>query len=205
MGGVPERERLTEAPFVRITETRPFEWPWLTSRCLAIITGASGGGGGGGGAFCMEGLNLYGSGGGGGGGGGQATRLTIRGEVHVARGGDGGGGGGGGGLRDGEPASGGHGRGCSFGSSEGGTGARPEAVSGRVTAHGGDGGRGFPGETLVREIDRLAAGDILHVEVGTGGAGGTGGGGFEGGSDGGRGPGGEVFLVPLPEVPEGSE
>ena len=87
----------------RVVNSGVFVWPWTSPRGLVIIGGAAGGGGGGGGAFCLEGLNLYGSGGGGGGGGGGATSVTHGQRTYRAAGGGGGDGGGGGGFQEGRP------------------------------------------------------------------------------------------------------
>lgn len=183
----------------RVTETGAFSWPWDTSRGLAVIAGAAGGGGGGGGALCLEGLNFHGSGGGRGGRGGGGTTLLVGERLHVARGGSGGGGGGGGGIKDGEPLRGKDGAGCHFGLSDGGAGGRPSAAPDRIVAEGGDGGRGFPGETVVVELEDLTVGDALQIQVGEGGAGGAGGAGYEEGRGGTSGQNGHVLIVPLTE------
>ena len=189
---------MRDVALYRITETGNVEWPWAAPAGLAIITGASGGGGGGGGAFCLEGLNLFGAGGGGGGGGGGATTLKVAGESHHAVGGNGGGGGGGGGLGDGQPLNGKNGTGCHYGcGGQGGTGAVATPADGRLVSNGGNGGRGFPGETLIVELKGLSRGDRFEVEIGRGGRGGGDGKGYEKGNTGDVGADGFVLLVPL--------
>ena len=189
---------MTGARLRRINESGTFEWPWTASSGLAILTGAAGGGGGGGGALCWEALNLFGGGGGGGGGGGHATTLKIGEQVHRAAGGDGGDGGGGGGLDNGRPVSGKNGRGCNHGAGgDGGRGALAAPDERRIVANGGDGGKGFPGETAIAELHGLSKGDRFEIEVGSGGTGGRGGEGYENGGAGAVGSGGFVLVVPL--------
>ena len=180
----------------RITESGIVDWPWTAPTGLAIITGASGGGGGG--ALCLEGLNLFGSAGGGGGGGGGPTTLRVALQDYRAAGGDGGWGGGGGGLQDGLPILGKRGAGCQYGSGgDGGKGAVASPADGRVTSNGGNGGKGYPGETLIISLEGLSKGDRLEVEIGQDGGGGVGGGGYKPGDAGANGADGHVLLVPL--------
>ena len=63
-------------------------------------------------------------------------------------------------------------------------------------ASGGDGGKGFPGETRIVELQGVSQGDRFEIEIGQGG-GGTGGEGFEKGDAGVAGADGFVLLVPL--------
>ena len=181
-----------------IVETGVFEWPWHTPLGLAIIGGACGGGGGGGGAFCIEGRNLYGADGGDGGDGGQATTLQIRDRTYQASGGNGGGGGGGGGYVEGLPTDGMRGLGCHFGN--GGTGGGGGTVSAspeRIVSAGGNGGRGFPGETRIVELAELQVRDRFEIMIGEGGGGGGGGEGYKNGDPGTAGSNGFVRFVPL--------
>ena len=67
----------------------------------------------------------------------------------------------------------------------------------RIASNGGDGGRGFPGETLIVPLEDLSVGDRFEIEVGAGGGGGRGGEGFETGTGGIAGGGGWVIFVPL--------
>lgn len=189
---------MRDAVLHRITESGNFAWPWATPTGLAIITGAAGGGGGGGGAFCLEGLNLFGAGGGGGGGGGKATTVQVGEQSYRAAGGNGGDGGGGGGLDDGHPVSGINGKGCHYGlGGDGGAGAIAPPAEGRLVSNGGNGGKGFPGETLLVELQGLSKGAEIKVEVGRGGGGGGGGKGYGTGSTGAIGADGFVAFVPL--------
>ena len=189
---------MRDAALHRITESGNFEWPWAAPTGLAIITGAAGGGGGGGGAFCLEGLNVFGAGGGGGGEGGNATTLHVSEQSYRAAGGAGGDGGGGGGLDDGNPANGIDGKGCHYGvGGDGGAGAVAPPAEGRSVSNGGRGGKGFPGETLLVELQGLSKGDELKLEVGRGGGGGGGGEGYGTGSTGAIGADGFVVVVPL--------
>ena len=184
--------------FRQILESGVFQWLWPTPHGLAIITGAAGGGGGGGGAFCMQGLNLYGAAGGDGGDGGEATKMKIGLKTYESAGGNGGGGGGGGGLIDGKPTHGASGRGCLHGS--GGAGGQGAVVSpnrNQIVSNGGDGGRGFPGETRVAELTDLSVGDSIQISVGVGGRGGGGGMGYESGQAGASGIAGSVLLIPI--------
>jgi hypothetical protein len=68
---------------------------------------------------------------------------------------------------------------------------------GRIASNGGDGGRGFPGETLVVSLGGLSIGDRFEIVIGQGGDGGRGGEGFETGKVGSGGADGWVVLVPL--------
>lgn len=189
---------MQDAALLRVTESGSVEWPWATPTGLAIIVGAAGGGGGGGGACCLEGLNLFGAGGGGGGGGGGTTTLKAGGRSYRAAGGGGGDGGGGGGLADGRSVDGQNGRGCHYGSGgDGGRGAVVPPAENRLTSNGGDGGKGFPGETLIVELRGLSKGEPLEVEIGRGGDGGSGGEGYKEGYAGALGTGGFVLFVPL--------
>ena len=180
-----------------IVETGTFEWPWPTPFGLAIIVGASGGGGGGGGTLCIHGLNLYGAGGGGGGGGGQVTTLRIGNRTYQASGGNGGGGGDSGRWVNGKPTEAKHGTGCRFGNGgDGGRGAFVASSPDRIVSNGGNGGKGFPGETLIVELADLSVGDRLEIEIGEGGGGGGSGEGFENGRLGTAGSNGSVRFVP---------
>ena len=202
MGGAGNKG-MPQTGLRRIAETGTFTWPWSACRGLAVLCGAAGGGGGGGGAFCMQGLNLHGAAGGDGGNGGSGTTLQIGHRCYNVAGGSGGGGGGGGGIsNDGKPVRGPNGRGCHFGLSDGGTGARVAKNADRVVADGGDGGRGFPGETAIVELSELSVGDVCTITVGRGGDGGHGGEGFETGSDGVSGIDGHVLLVPVDDKEE---
>ena len=192
------RREMQDAALRRVTQSGSFEWPWSASTGIAIIVGASGGGGGGGGALCLEGLNLFGAGGGGGGGGGGATTLKTGEQTYQAFGGGGGDGGGGGGLDDGQPVNGNNGKGCRHGDGgSGGRGAVASPAADRLVSNGGDGGKGFPGETRVVELHGLSKGDRLEVEIGQRGRGGGGGKGFETGGSGSEGADGSVIFVPL--------
>ena len=183
----------------RVTESGIFVWPWATPHGLAIVVGAAGGGGGGGGALCLEGLNLFGAGGGGGGGGGAATTVRTGDKIHRAAGGSGGDGGGGGGLIDGSPVKGKDGKGCHYGvGGDGGHGAIAPRAEGRTVSDGGDGGKGFPGETRIVELQGLSRGDRFEIEIGIGGQSGGGGDGYKQGDTGASGNGGVVLFVPLP-------
>lgn len=189
---------MRDATLRRIAESGSFEWHWAAPTGLAIITGAAGGGGGGGGAFCLEGLNLFGAGGGGGGGAGEATTLQAGEESYRAAGGNGGDGGGGGGLEDGHPVNGINGKGCHYGlGGDGGAGAVAPSAKGRLVSNGGNGGKGFPGETLLIELQGLSKGDEMKIEVGRGGGGGGGGKGYGNGSTGAIGADGFIVFVPL--------
>lgn len=188
-----------------VSESGVFEWPWAVESGLAIIVGAAGGGGGGGGALCLEGLNLFGATGGGGGGGGGATTLKASKKTYQAAGGSGGNGGGGGGLDNGKPIPGEHGNGCHFGvGGEGGLGADVSLGEERLVSIGGDGGKGFSGETIFVEFHELSKGDQFEIRIGQGGGGGNGGEGYKNGGDGSAGVDGFVLFVPL-SVDGGSE
>ena len=189
---------MRKSGIIRFVESDTFEWPWPTALGLVVVKGAAGGGGGGGGAFCMEGLNLYGSRGGRGGGGGKATMVTIRQKTYQAAGGGGGGGGDGGDFVDGQPKNGGSGLGCHHGDGgEGGRGAVVPLNPGRTVSNGGNGGKGFPGETLLVELGDLSVGDLFQITVGHGGGGGGGGEGYKRGGMGGSGMGGAVIFIPI--------
>ena len=190
----------------RIVESGTFVWPWPTSRGLVIVTGATGGGGGGGGALCIQGLNLYGARGGDGGDGGGATTVTIGQTTYQAAGGNGGNGGDSGGLIDGKPVKGAIGPGCHYGDgAEGGRGGVVPPAPDRTVSDGGDGGRGFPGETRVVELENLSIGDTFQITVGEGGGGGGGGEGYEHGGTGAKGPGGSVLFIPIFEEREDAQ
>jgi hypothetical protein len=64
-------------------------------------------------------------------------------------------------------------------------------------SNGGHGGKGFPGETRIVELDGLSNGDRFEVDVGQGGQGGGGGAGYKHGDTGAEGEGGFVLFVPL--------
>ena len=184
--------------FSRVVESGVFVWPWTESQGLLVISGAAGGGGGGGGAFCIEGLNLYGAGGGGGGGGGEVTSVTRGNAPYQAAGGNGGDGGGGGGLRESKPVEGTLGKGCHYGDGgDGGRGAVTPPAEGRLASNGGNGGRGFPGETKIVELANLSVGDRFDIEIGKGGGGGGGGRGYVDGDPGVAGADGFVLFVPV--------
>ena len=110
------------------------------------------------------------------------------------------GGGGGGGIVNGEPVRGKDGRGCHFGDIAGGQGVKVGQEvrdSDAITADGGDGGRGFLGETVVQELTDLSVGDRFKITIGQGGRGGAGGEGYLKGNDGSGGNDGSVLLVPV--------
>ena len=67
----------------------------------------------------------------------------------------------------------------------------------RIASNGGDGGRGFPGETLIVPLGNLSVGDRFEIKIGEGGGGGRGGEGFETGTVGIAGGAGWVIIVPL--------
>ena len=197
---------MAQVALKRIDESGIFRWPWDSTSGLLVICGASGGGGGGGGAFCLEGLNLFGADGGEGGYGGEPTIVLRKQAAYEAAGGDGGGGGGGGGLHDGESAPGKNGVGCRYGSGgDGGGGGEVTRPEGRLSSNGGDGGKGFPGETLIVELSDLSAGERFDISIGAGGGGGGGGEGYEAGAAGGAGKNGHVHFVPLITDSEGTE
>lgn len=185
----------------RLNESGTFEWQWSARRGLAIVIGGSGGGGGGGGAFCIDGLNLFGAIGGSGGEGGDETTITVRKRTYSAAGGRGGDGGDAGGFADGTPLKANEGRGCNHGNGgQGGSGgqvAKPDLAPHRNLSNGGDGGKGFPGETLIVELHSLSVGDRFSVIIGDGGGPGEGGSGFVNGSKGTQGMDGAVIFVPL--------
>ena len=162
---------MRDAAVHRITESGNFEWPWAAPTGLAIITGAGGGGGG-------EGAN--------------ATTLQVGEQSYQAAGGAGGG------FDDGHPVNGIHGKGCHYGLSggDGGAGAVAPPAGGRLVSNGGNGGKGFPGESLLVDLQGLSKGDEIQIEVGRGG--GHGGGiGYETEGAGAIGADGFVILVRL--------
>ena len=159
----------------RVTESGIFVWPWATPHGLAIVVGAAGGGGGG--------------------GGGAATTVRTGDKIHRAAGGSGGDGG----LIDGSPVKGKDGKGCHYGvGGDGGHGAIAPRAEGRTVSDGGDGGKGFPGETRIVELQGLSRGDRFEIEIGIGGQSGGGGDGYKQGDTGASGNGGVVLFVPLP-------
>lgn len=108
-------------------------------------------------------------------------------------------------MLDGGPVAGTPGTGCHYGDGgEGGRGGVVPPSDRRVASNGGDGGRGFPGETVIVLLEDLSVGDRFEIEVGTGGGGGQGGEGFKTGAAGIGGPSGWVMFVPrLPSNTEG--
>ena len=70
-------------------------------------------------------------------------------------------------------------------------------VDGRLVSNGGDGGKGFSGETLIVELSDLSVGDRFEINIGSGGAGGGGGKGYEAAAAGVAGANGFVLFVPL--------
>ena len=119
-------------------------------------------------------------------------------RTFVASGGNGGGGGDGGSLIDGRPTTAASGVGCRFGDGgNGGQGAVATPSSDQTVSDGGDGGKGFPGETLVVELSDLSIGAAIEITVGDGGSGGHAGRGFREGSAGSDGIGGSVLLIPI--------
>lgn len=191
----------------RIDKSGTYEWPWATTRGLAILSGAAGGGGGGGGASCKDGLSFIAGGGGDGGDGGDGTRLVINETVFIAAGGEGGGGGGGGNIRDENPEKGTNGRGCHYG--EGGQGGQGAATDSevnpeRIVSEGGNGGKGYPGQVCVIELEKLTIGTSIEAAIGAGGNGGKGGKGHRDAENGASGTGGFVLLIPIQDKTEGS-
>ena len=183
---------MVNSGFCRVVESGEFIWPWTQPSGLLVICGAAGGGGGGGGAFCLEDLNLYGARGGHGGEGGDITSVQRGNTLFQASGGNGGG------LREGKPVEGKRGKGYLYGDGgDGGRGAIVPPAAGRLASWGGDGGKGFPGETKIVELTNLAAGDRFEITIGTGGVGGGGGKGFQTGDAGVAGADGSVLFVPL--------
>lgn len=79
----------------------------------------------------------------------------------------------------------------------GGQGAVVSPSSGRKVSNGGDGGKGFPGETQIAELSGLSVGGSLKITVGDGGSGGRDGQGFKEDGVGLDGLGGSVLLVPI--------
>ena len=112
--------------------------------------------------------------------------------------GGGGDGGDGGGYVDGCATPGKDGRGCGHkGGGEGGFGAKALNQNECVVAAGGRGGRGFPGQTRLVELQEITFGDVIEINVGKGGTGGSGGKGYVIGGDGSTGNDGVVVFVPL--------
>ncbi|MDE2809962.1 MAG: hypothetical protein OXN90_16220 [Gemmatimonadota bacterium] len=120
-------------------------------------------------------------------------------EQYTATGGNGGGGGGGGGFTGhGEPVDGKDAVGCPFGDGgNGGRGGLTQEDAEFLLAKGGEGGRGFPGEVVVKELTDMSEGEVFAIMIGEGGDGGSGGRGKQPGEEGGKGKGGYVFFVPL--------
>ncbi len=126
------------------------------------------------------------------------TSVQYKDKEWSASGGDGGGGGG---VQatgsTTQPLVAKDGSGCRFGKGgRGGIGAS-KPPSGRLAYGGGSGGKGFPGETLVIEINSVAVGDPFDVTIGAGGRGGNGGDGLDPGSNGDDGGDGYVLFIPL--------
>ena len=67
----------------------------------------------------------------------------------------------------------------------------------RTVSHGGNGGKGFAGETRVVELTDLSVGEVFEMEIGVGGGGGGGGKGFQDGGDAREGAGGWALFVPI--------
>ncbi|MCY4226761.1 MAG: hypothetical protein OXF20_03520 [Gammaproteobacteria bacterium] len=87
--------------------------------------------------------------------------------------GNGGSGGGGGRIDQGNPVSGIHGQGCKHGDGgNGGQGGKMPPKEGQIASIGGNGGKGFPGETLIFELGSLSIGDHFEITIGNGGKGG---------------------------------
>ena len=70
-------------------------------------------------------------------------------------------------------------------------------AEGRLASNGGEGGKGFPGETKIVEIADLSVGERFDIQIGTGGSGGASGKGYETGAEGVAGANGFVIIVPL--------
>ena len=66
-----------------------------------------------------------------------------------------------------------------------------------IVADGGDGGTGFPGETVIFPLHDLSTGESFGITIGRGGGSGMGGEGFVPGKDGSIGNDGSVYFVPL--------
>ena len=97
-----------------------------------------------------------------------------------------------------EPVHGADGRGCHYGTGgEGGGGGDAPVEPGLTVSNGGNGGKGFPGETLIVELEDLSVGARFEVEIGIGGQGGKAGRGYREGADGSVGVGGSVVFVPI--------
>ncbi|MDE0225008.1 MAG: hypothetical protein OXP28_07735 [Gammaproteobacteria bacterium] len=101
-------------------------------------------------------------------------------------------------MIDGKPTKARSGSGCHFGNGGGGgRGAVVAPSSDGIVSNGGDGGRGFPGETLIVELADLSVGTRLEIEIGEGGGGGGEGEGFKNGELGSAGSNGFVRFVPV--------
>ncbi len=162
--------------FRRVIKSGVFVWPWTESHGLLVIGGALGGGGSGGGA----------------------TSVKRGKTTYQAAGGNGGDGGGGGELHEGKPVEGKHGKGCHYGDGgDGGRGAVVPPTDGRLASNGGNGGKGFPGETQIVELADLSVGDRFEIKIGRGGGGGGGGKGYKKGDVGVAGADGCVLFVPV--------
>ena len=80
-------------------------------------------------------------------------------------------------------------------------GASVSPAEGRLASDGGDGGKGFPGETRIVELAGLTLGTRFEIKIGKGGGGGGGGGrGYEASDAGGAGANGFVLFVPRSRV-----
>ena len=77
---------------------------------------------------------------------------------------------------------------------------RPMAAS---RQNGGNGGKGFPGETKIDELADLSVGDRFEITIGTGGRSGGGGRGYETGAAGVTGANGLVLFIPVYTTREG--
>ena len=75
----------------------------------------------------------------------------------------------------------------------------------RTVSDGGAGGRAFPGQTRVVELENLSVGDTFEITVGEGGGGGGGGEGCEQGGTGAKGPGGSALSIPIFEEREDAQ
>lgn len=67
----------------------------------------------------------------------------------------------------------------------------------QTISNGGNGGKGFPGETQIAALTDLSVGDSIQISVGVGGGGGGGGKGYENGPAGGSGIDGFVLFIPI--------
>ena len=70
-------------------------------------------------------------------------------------------------------------------------------ADGRLASNGGDGGKGFPGETQIVELTDLSFGDRFEIKIGKGVGGGGGGKGYAAGDGGVAGANGFVLFVPV--------